>query len=181
MSANTAMNWPDWYSTGWWSANRWNLAAYGLGLVLTLVLACWLTPRRWWRRPTARNLALVGGGTLAFGILFTHLFEHLLVPLLPAARPVMARPLPLAAAQPPPVLPPEKRLRYRVVDDLNLRSAKATGAPRLAILPAGTLVQPTGAMDGDWWQVRTRLKGRQVEGWTSSLWLRRVDEGAIKD
>jgi hypothetical protein len=163
MNAIAPMDWSGWSG----------VAAFGFALALTLVLACWLTPRRWWRRPTARNLALVGGGTLAFGILFTHSLAHLLVPRVPAATPVPARPLALAAAQPAP--------RYRVIEDLNLRSAKATGAPRLAILPAGTLVEPTGALDGDWWQVRARLKGRQVEGWTSSLWLRRVDEGAVED
>ena len=46
----------------------------------------------------------------------------------------------------------------------------------LAVLPAGTLVTRTGAADGDWWRVRARLQGRDVEGWASSLWLRRVDE-----
>jgi hypothetical protein len=70
-------------------------------------------------------------------------------------------------------------LRYRVVDDLNLRAAKATGAPRLAVLPAGTLVTRSGAADGDWLQVRARVRGHEVEGWTSSLWLRRIDEGGI--
>jgi hypothetical protein len=64
-----------------------------------------------------------------------------------------------------------------VVDDLNLRTARATGAPRLAVLPAGTLVTRSGAFDGDWWRVRARVRGREVEGWASSLWLRRVDEG----
>jgi hypothetical protein len=78
-------------------------------------------------------------------------------------------------------MPAAPALRYRVVEDLNLRAAKATGAPRLAVLPAGTLVQRTGAADGDWWQVRARLRGRQVEGWTSSLWLRRVDERTVQD
>jgi hypothetical protein len=154
-------------STHWTTA-----AAYGLGLVLTLVLARWLTPRRWWRRPTAGALALAGGGTLAFGMLFAS--------LLPASR--VAAPLPLAlptaAAAPAPSTP---LLRYRVVDDLNLRAAKATGAPRLAVLPAGTLVTRSGAADGDWWQVRARLKGRQIEGWASSLWLRRIDEGGAED
>jgi hypothetical protein len=85
----------------------------------------------------------------------------------------VAAPLPLAAP-----LPATPKLRYRVVDDLNLRAAKATGAPRLAVLPAGTLVTRTGAADGDWWQVRARLRGKDVEGWASSLWLRRVDERA---
>jgi len=148
------------------ASNHWALAAaYALGLALTLVLAGWLTPRRWWRRPTVGTLALVGGGTLAFGVLFAGLLPA-------AARPATA-PVPLAAVVPAPAM---AALRYRVVDDLNLRAARATGAPRLAVLPAGTLITRTGAADGDWWQVRARVKGREVEGWASSLWLRRVDE-----
>ncbi|MGJ7918812.1 SH3 domain-containing protein [Massilia sp. LXY-6] len=156
------------------TANPWALAAaYGLGLVLTLVLAAVLTPRRWWRRPTAGTLVLVGGGTLAFGTLFAGL---LATPARPVAAPVPpATPVPLAALASSVTPAP----RYRVVDDLNLRAAKATGAPRLAVLPAGTLVTRTGAADGDWWRVRARLKGQDVEGWASSLWLRRVDERAV--
>lgn len=150
----------------------WTGAAYAAALVLTLVLAGLLTPRRWWRRPTAATLALVGGGTLGFGMLFAS--------LLPAAAPpaVARSPLPLAMAEAPPV-PMTPMLHYRVVDDLNLRAARATGAPRLAVLPAGTLVTRTGAADGDWWRVRARLGGREVEGWASSLWLRRVDERVV--
>jgi hypothetical protein len=169
MNAITAMHWPVW----------WRVAAFGLGLVLTLVLAGALTPRRWWRRPTARNLALVGGGTLVFGVLFGALFAKQFA----TPQPTDSRAAPLSLASLRPVQPPPftQQLRYRVIEDLNLRAAKATGAPRLAVLPAGTLVRTTGATDGDWWQVRARLNGRQVEGWTSSLWLRRVDEGAIQD
>ncbi|MTV56510.1 SH3 domain-containing protein, partial [Massilia buxea] len=37
--------------------------AYLLALAITLVLAAFLTPRRWWRRPTARGLAVLGAGT----------------------------------------------------------------------------------------------------------------------
>lgn len=155
------------------ASNGWTLAAAGcLGLVLTLVLAAWLTPRRWWRRPTAGNLALAGGGTLAFGWLFAS--------MLPATVPraaITPAPEPAFAAMPMKAAP---ALRYRVVDDLNLRAARATGAPRLAVLPAGTLVTPVGAhdgaQDGDWLRVRASVKGKPVEGWTSSLWLRRVDE-----
>ena len=155
------------------TSNWWTAGVYGLALVVTLVLACWLTPRGWWRRPTAGNLALVGGGTLAFGVLFAS--------LLPAATPHAAIPVALANAGPLQPIPIASALRYRVVDELNLRTAKATGAPRLAVLPAGTVVTPTGAVDGDWWQVRARLRGRELEGWASSLWLRRVDEGTIHD
>jgi hypothetical protein len=140
----------------------------GFGLVLTLVLAAWLTPRRWWRRPTAGNLALAGGGTLACGFLFASLLP---TPVHSQA----ALQAPAFAAMPPQAAPV---LRYRVVDDLNLRMAKATGAPRLAVLPAGTLVTPLGRPDGDWLQVRASVRGKPVEGWASSLWLRRVDERA---
>jgi hypothetical protein len=159
------------------ASTQWTtVAAYGLALVLTLVLAGWLTPRRWWRRPTAGTLALVGAGTLAFGALFAS--------LLPASASRVAAPLPVAVAAPArsaPSTPSTPALRYRVIDDLNLRAAKATGAPRLAVLPAGTLVTRTGALDGDWWQVRARVRGREVEGWASSLWLRRVDERGGKN
>lgn len=147
-------------------------AAYVLGLALTLVLAGCLSPRRWWRRPTAGNLALAGGGTLAFGLLFCVLFAALM-----PGRPPLAEALPLATLPPPPAHAQAPGVaRYRVIDDLNLRAGKATGAPRLAVLQPGTLVTPTGAVDGDWLQIRARHKGRMVEGWASSLWLRRVDE-----
>jgi hypothetical protein len=150
-------------------------AAYALGLALTLALAGCLTPHRWWRRPTAGNLVLTGAGTLAFGVLFCVIFAMLMPP-----RPArLAEPLPFAERFPPAPARPAPAARYRVIDDLNLRAAKATGAQRLAVLPAGTLVTPTGASDGDWLQVRARIKGRPVEGWTSSLWLRRVDEGRL--
>lgn len=152
-------------------------AAYALGLALTLALAGCLTPHRWWRRPTAGNVVLAGTGTLAFGVLFCLMFAA----LMPARPPRLAEPLPFVERFPPAPAHLAPAARYRVIDDLNLRAAKATGAPRLAVLPAGTLVTPTGAIDGDWLQVRARLKGRPVEGWASSLWLRRVDEGRSID
>ncbi len=31
----------------------------------------------------------------------------------------------------------------------------------------------------DWWQVRATVDGEAVEGWASSLWLRRADEGRV--
>jgi hypothetical protein len=151
-------------AAGWWITG-----AFGLGLVLTLVLAGCLTPRRWWRRPTAGNAALLGGGTLGFGMLFAT--------LLPSALPRAAAPAAVPALT---AAPPAPVQRYRVIDHLNLRAARATGAPRLAVLPAGTLVTATGAVDGDWWRVRARVHGQEVQGWASSLWLRRVDEGAVQ-
>jgi hypothetical protein len=123
-------------------------------LAATLVLAAWCTPRAWWRRPNLRALAVVAGGTLGFGLLFST--------LLPAA------PVPVAVAA------PAAGARYRVVDDLNLRADRGVRAARMRVLPAGTIVSTTGATDGDWWRVR--VEGSDVEGWASSLWLRRTDE-----
>jgi hypothetical protein len=37
-------------------------------------------------------------------------------------------------------------------------------------------VTATGTAEGDWWRVRARVDGRELEGWASSLWLRRADE-----
>ena len=68
---------------------------------------------------------------------------------------------------------PAAGARYLVVDDLNLREDRGVGAARMRVLRAGTVVSATGATDGDWWRVR--VEGG-VEGWASSLWLRRTDE-----
>jgi hypothetical protein len=138
---------------------------WGAALAAALVLAAWCTPRAWWRRPNLQALAVLTGGTAACGLLFST--------LLPAApAPV---PLPLAAAAP--VMGPAPGARYRVVADLNLREDRGVRAPRMRVLPAGTVVSATGATDGDWWRVRAKVGGRDVEGWASSLWLRRTDEG----
>jgi hypothetical protein len=135
--------------------------AWAGALAFTLVLAAWCTPRAWWRRPNLRALAVLGGGTLAFGLFFSA--------LLPAAPPAPARVLlgPLPAG-------PEAGGRYRVIDDLNLRADHGVRATRVRVLAAGTIVSATGATDGDWWRVR--VDGSDVEGWASSLWLRRTDE-----
>jgi hypothetical protein len=53
------------------------------------------------------------------------------------------------------------------------------GAPRLAVLAPGTVVTATGHAERDWWRVRARVDGGEREGWASSLWLRRADEGRI--
>jgi hypothetical protein len=145
------------------------LACYAAALALTLVLAAWCTPRAWWRRPNLRALALAGGGTLGFGLLLSALFVTAAVA---PARP----PAPLLAVAPVPAPQPAPGARYRVVDHLNLRATQGVRATRLVVLPAGTQVRTTGAVDGDWWQVRARVDGRAVEGWASSLWLRRADE-----
>jgi len=141
-------------------------AAFGAGLVATLVLAALLTPHGWWRRPNLRALAILALGTWGIG--------SLLLAWLPASA-LAATPGAQAIARPAPMLP-GAGVRYRVADDLNLRSAKGTGARRLAVVPAGTVVTATGLRDGDWWQLRARLAGKDVAGWSSSLWLRRADE-----
>jgi hypothetical protein len=141
------------------------LAAYGAALALSLILAAWLTPRAWWRRPNLKALAVLGGGTLAFGALFAAWIGEPR-PALAAAPALMAQPAgsPAAGAS------------YLVVDELNLRDGRGIRAQRLAVLPAGSRVTATGAAEGDWWRVRARVDGRALEGWASSLWLRRADE-----
>lgn len=140
-------------------------AVWAAAFALTLVLAAWCTPRAWWRRPNLRALAVLAGGTLALGLLLST--------LLPAApAPVQA----VVAAGAPAAAGPAPGARYRVVDDLNLREDRGVRAARMRVLRAGTVVSATGATDGDWWRVRARVDGRDVDGWASSLWLRRTDE-----
>lgn len=139
------------------------IAAFGAALILTLCACAWLTPRAWWRRPNARALGVLTVGTVGGGALLLALFAP------PAVTPVpvlaaTAIDLPVAGA------------RYRVRDALNLRVAGGIGAERLLVVPGGSRVIATGRRDGDWWQVRVALGGEEVEGWASSLWLRRADE-----
>jgi hypothetical protein len=137
------------------------IAVWAAAFALTLVLAAWCTPRAWWRRPNVRALAVLAGGTLALGLLFSR--------LLPAA-PEQVQAVAATSG-------PAAGTRYRVIDDLNLREDRGVRAARMRVLKAGTVVSATGATDGDWWQVRARVDGRDVDGWASSLWLRRTDEG----
>ncbi|MDQ2821360.1 MAG: SH3 domain-containing protein [Pseudomonadota bacterium] len=155
----------------------WLLAACGAaGLIVTLVLAAFLTPRHWWRRANVRALTVLVAGTAAFGWLFL-LGAGALMP-----RPVRSASAPVAALMPMPMPMPVSMARvpviqhYRVFDDLNLRAASGTAAARIAIVPAGAVVATTGRRDGDWWEVSARVDGRTVTGWASSLWLRRADE-----
>lgn len=142
------------------------VAAFAIGLVVTLVLAAWLTPARWWRRPNAGALAIIVLGTWGLGSLALWMMN-------PDAKMQLAAAVPAAHAAVPQA---RGEVNFRVYEDLNLRAAKGTGASRIAVVPAGSLVTTTGARDGDWWQVRARVNGRTVEGWSSSLWLRRADE-----
>ena len=139
--------------------------AYALAFALTLVLAAWFTPRHWWRRPTLRGGAVLAAGTLAIG--------SLLIALLGRPQPALAA---IPAATATAAASPEAGASYRVAEQLNLRAARGIHAERLAVLPAGSHVVASGAADGDWWQVRARVGGRELVGWTSSLWLRRRDE-----
>jgi hypothetical protein len=140
----------------------WLLAAVAIGLVVTLVLASWLTPAHWWRQLNLRALAIVGAGTWAIASLVLWLAQ--------GSMAASAGVAPLAL-----VLPDAGRA-YRVYDDLNLRAEKGTAARRIAVVPAGTVVTTTGVRDGDWWQLSARVGGKDVRGWSSSLWLRRADE-----
>lgn len=142
----------------------WTIAAcLAAALVLTLVLAAFLTPRHWWRRANARALAVLVGGTALFGALFM---------LAAGVWPRPAAPVAFAAPLPAPAVPRD----YRVHDDLNLRAAAGTGAARIAVVTRGTVVTTTGRFEGDWCEVTASVNGRPVTGWASSLWLRRGDE-----
>ncbi|MET0267489.1 MAG: SH3 domain-containing protein [Duganella sp.] len=143
--------------------------AFAAGLGLTLCLAAWLTPRRWWRRPTARGLLICTVGAWGLG--------SLLLYMAPGAAPAGAA----ALAGPPPLPPlalavPAAGTPFQVHRDLNLRTAAGVDAPRLWTVPAGATVIATGRRSGDWWQVTARIDGHDRTGWSSSLWLRRSDE-----
>jgi hypothetical protein len=131
-------------------------AAYGAALLLTLVLAALLTPASWWRRLNARAAAIVVGGTWAIGSLL--------------AGTVQARPPAVLTQSRPPAA------SYQVFEALNLRDGTGINAKRVAVVPAGAMVEATGLRKGDWWQVRAKVGGAPVTGWASSLWLRRADE-----
>jgi len=135
--------------------------AFGAGLLLSLWACACLTPRAWWRRPNLR-----AGGALAAGTAVLGTSLYMIAGDPPATETAFAAPsaAPVAGA------------RYRTHDALNLRAATGTDAPRLAVVPAGSRVVATGERQGDWWQVRAEVDGRQQQGWASSLWLRRADE-----
>ena len=166
--------------------------AYAAGLVLTLFLAAYLTPRHWWRRPNARALLVMVVGAWGFGSLILAL-PHGLVP--GSIRDALAQP----TAQATPPAPPSASeadirqsaanananananaiisgLPFQVHRDLNLRAGAGVHAARLVTVPAGATVTPTGRRSGDWWQVSARVAGRDNTGWVSSLWLRRSGE-----
>lgn len=140
-----------------------HLLAYAAALIVTLMLAAFLTPARWWRRPNVKALAVLVAGTWGIGsVLLALAPERALAQ--PVASPVQAITLAPAGQD------------YFVFEDLNLREAPGVGARRVALVPAGATVTTTGAREGDWWQVRTSVSARA--GWVSSLWLRRAEEAS---
>ena len=151
------------------------VGAFLIALALTLALASFLTPRAWWRRPNVKALAVLVAGTWGIGSLLLALAPQ------PAEAKVAAA-LPAPSTSPSPltssmgIAPPPTQSSYLVHEDLNLRAAAGIHARRLALVPAGATVTTTGERDGDWWRVRTAVGKRHVDGWVSSLWLRRQEE-----
>jgi hypothetical protein len=145
--------------------------AFAAGLVVTLFLAAYLTPRSWWRRPNARALLIMVGGAWGLGSLMLYAAQG--TPAL-AATPAQQTPAEVQtitadtnviAGQP-----------FQVHRALNLRVTAGTDSPRMIIVPAGATVTPTGMRSGDWWQIKASVAGRESTGWVSSLWLRRSGE-----
>jgi hypothetical protein len=151
------------------------VAAFVAGLIITLFIAAYLTPRSWWKRPNARALFITVAGAWGFGSLILYATHapaaantHAIAATVPDAAPHSDSTLPAAsttAGQP-----------FRVHRDLNLRAAPGTQSARVIVVPAGAIVTPTGTHDGDWWQIKTVINGHQETGWSNSLWLRRGDE-----
>jgi hypothetical protein len=140
-------------------------AAFAAGLLVTVVLAAYLTPRRWWRRANARALAVLALGTLGITAGLLWLADRPGAATAPAPR----------LATPAPSLPHAGR-SYRVLEALNLRVAGGVGARRVVVVPGGAAVVASGDHEGDWWRVTAQVNGAPVEGWANSLWLRRADE-----
>ncbi|MYN18564.1 SH3 domain-containing protein [Rugamonas sp. FT107W] len=170
------------------TAKLYAAGAFAAGLVLTLFLAAYLTPRHWWRRPNARALLIMVAGAWGFGSLILYAAhgrqsesdtaavtpdraaEARAITAAAAAREAAARASALASA---PLIAGQPFAVYR---DLNLRVAAGVHAARLVTVPAGATVTPTGARNGDWWQIRTSVAGHENTGWVNSLWLRRSGE-----
>jgi len=155
--------------------------AFAIGLILTLILAAYLTPRAWWQRPNARALLILVAGAWGFGSLILY-FAHIKPAGALETAPAVAAAPPPAVANPPPATggPQATALiagqPFQVHCYLNLRASAGTHARRLAVVPTGAMVTPTGARDGDWWQIRAVVDGAESTGWVSSLWLRRSGE-----
>jgi len=152
--------------------------AYAAGLAVTLCLCAWLTPRSWWRRPTARALGISALGAWSCG--------SLILAGLQGAQPALA-----AVDHAPATVPAATRAAALASDvnagqaflvhrDLNVRAAAGVHAPRLLTVPAGATVIATGRREADWWQVTARVNGQERTGWASSLWLRRSADQAAQ-
>lgn len=148
------------------------VGAFAAGLVITLCLAAYLTPRTWWRRPNARALFIMVAGAWGFGSLILYAThgagsaQASTIAVAPGAVDSAAAGWRYAVAGHP----------FHVHRDLNLRAAPGVHAARIAIVPAGADATPTGTRDGDWWQITAIIDGRETTGWVSSLWLRRSGE-----
>jgi hypothetical protein len=149
--------------------------AYLIGLAMTLVLASFLTPQHWWRRPTARGVTVVAGGTWACGTLLLYFAAAAPLPFSsPLTNGSMVQgdvPTQHIAAE-----LPRPGQRYRVHRDLNVRDGAGVAAARLTVVPAGAYVTPTGRRGGARWQIRYDGAAGPQLGWASSLWLRAAGE-----
>jgi hypothetical protein len=163
------------------TAKLWAACAFPAGLAITLFLAAYLTPNQWWRRANARALLIMVVGAWGFGSLILYAFQ--------GAAPAAAGTLAHAANDAQTNAQTATRWKaerlstdiiagraFQVHRDLNVRAAAGVHAARLVTVPAGASLTPTGVRDGDWWQVTTRVDGREKTGWVSSLWLRRGGE-----
>lgn len=157
------------------TAKLYAAGAFAVGLVITLFLAAYLTPRQWWRRPNARALLIMVVGAWGFGSLILYAAHgrqagsDASVAAAPG-RNAEARALTAAATA------PIAGASFAVHRDLNLRTAAGVHSNRLVTVPAGATVTPTGARNGDWWQIKASVAGRESTGWVNSLWLRRSGE-----
>ncbi|WP_229219646.1 SH3 domain-containing protein [Rugamonas fusca] len=172
-------------------AKLYGAGAYLAGLVLTLFLASVLTPRQWWRRPNARALLILVAGSWGLGSLILALAPAWRASAMGTADPARLAAAPINASAnaeqdaapepqspgahdaPRPATAGQPFLTHRA---LHLRAAAGVNAPLLATVPAGATVTPTGAREGDWWQVRAAMADGGGVGWVSSLWLRRSGE-----
>ncbi|MYM67733.1 SH3 domain-containing protein [Pseudoduganella sp. FT55W] len=156
------------------------IAAFAAGLIVTLFLAAYLTPRSWWKRPNARALFITVAGAWGFGSLILYATHapaaantHAIATGATAAPDAAARPAGGSTSLAADAIAGKP---FRVHRDLNLRAAPGVQAARVIVVPAGAIVTPTGTHDGDWWQIKTVIDGHQETGWSNSLWLRRGDE-----
>jgi hypothetical protein len=149
-------------------------AAFVAGLIITLVLAAYLTPRSWWKRPNARALFIMVAGAWGFGSLILYATH---APAAAASHTATRGEHEAAAGDDAPSVRAHAAGQpFRVHRDLNLRAAPGVQSTRMIVVPAGAIVTPTGQHDGDWWQVSSTIDGHVQTGWASSLWLRRSGE-----